>query len=124
MKSCIVCVVDIYVMYVYIYMTPVASLLKHHGVAYHLYADDTQLFQEFRTGDTSPGIAIRKMELYVASIRHWMKNRSICRNSTMTRHSSPKINKPASSSLWCNGRQSLYIAINACQKLESDMNGM
>ena len=28
------------------YITPLASLLKHHSMAYHLYADDTQPFQE------------------------------------------------------------------------------
>ena len=49
-------------------MTPLVSLLKHHGIAYHLYADDTQL-----TDEASPEIAIAKMELCVASIRQRMK---------------------------------------------------
>ena len=54
-----------------IYMTPLASLIKHHVMSYHLYADDTQHFQEFSLSDnTSPEVAIRIMELYVASIRH------------------------------------------------------
>ena len=45
-----------------IYMTPLAALLKLHGMTYHLYADDTQLFQEFSLSDnTSPEIAVRKM---------------------------------------------------------------
>ena len=57
-----------------IYMTPLASLLKLHGMTYHLYADDTQLFQESSLSDnTSPEIAIRKMEHCVISIRQWMK---------------------------------------------------
>ena len=56
-----------------IYMTPLASLLKLHWLAYHLYADDTQLFQEFSlSNNTSPEIAIRKMERCVISIRQWM----------------------------------------------------
>ena len=69
-------------------MTPLASLLRHHGIAYHLYADDTQLFEEFsltddaspetddaspETDNASPETAIAKMEFCVASIRHWMK---------------------------------------------------
>ena len=54
-------------------MTPLASLLKLHWLAYHLYADDTQLFQEFSlSNNTSPEIAIRKMERCVISIRQWM----------------------------------------------------
>ena len=52
---------------------PLASLLKHHGISYHIYAGDTQLFQEFSLSDsTSPEIAIRKMELCVAGILQWM----------------------------------------------------
>ena len=57
-----------------IYMTPLASLLKLHGMTYHLYADDTQLFQEFSlTDNTSPEIAVRKIERCVTNIRQRMK---------------------------------------------------
>ena len=68
-----------------IYMTPLASLLKHHGMTYHLYADDTQLFQDFSLSDnTSPEIAIRKMEPCVASIRQWMKTDMLKLNDDKT----------------------------------------
>ena len=57
-----------------IYMTPLASIRKLHGMTYHLYADDTQLFQELSLSDnTSPEIATRTMERCVISIRQWMK---------------------------------------------------
>ena len=52
-----------------IYMTPLASLLKLHGMNYHIYADDTQLFQEFSLSDnTSPEIVIRKMSCMKPSL--------------------------------------------------------
>ena len=42
------------------YVIPFALLLKHNGMAYHLYAVDTQPFQEFSLSDnTSPEIAIK-----------------------------------------------------------------
>jgi len=45
-------------------MTALASLLKHHGMAYYLYADGTELFQEFSLSDsTLPDITIKKMDL-------------------------------------------------------------
>ena len=54
-------------------------------MAYHLYVDDSQLFQEFSLSDTtSPEIAIRKMELYVASIRQWMKTNMLKLNDDKT----------------------------------------
>ena len=30
-----------------IYTTPLADIIKHHKVSYHLYADDTQLYITF-----------------------------------------------------------------------------
>ena len=68
-----------------IYMTPLASILKLHSTTYHLYADDTQLFQEFSQSDnTSPEIAIRKMERCVISIRQWMKTNMLKLNDDNT----------------------------------------
>ena len=34
------------------YTLPLAALLRHHGIYFHLYADDTQLFLEFNVSDT------------------------------------------------------------------------
>ena len=66
-------------------MTPLASLFKLHGMTYHLYADDTQLFQEFSLSDnTSPEIAIRKTECCVISIRQWMKTNMLKLNDDKT----------------------------------------
>ena len=66
-------------------MTPLASILKAHGMIYHPYADDTQLFQEFRLSDnTSPEIVIRKIERCVISIRQWMKTNMLKLNDDKT----------------------------------------
>ena len=68
-----------------IYMTPLESLLKLHGMTYHLYADDTQLFQEFSLSDnTSPEIAVRKMERCVTNTRQWMKTNMLKLNDDKT----------------------------------------
>ena len=64
-------------------MTPLASILKAHGMTYHPYADDTQLFQEFSLSDnTSLEIAI--MERCVISIRQWMKTNMLKLNDDKT----------------------------------------
>ena len=50
-----------------------------------LYADDPQLFQELSLSDnTSPEIAIRKMERCVISIRQWMKTNMLKLNDDKT----------------------------------------
>ena len=41
------------------YMYPIGSILRHHGINYHIYVDDTQLYIKF---DLSyPSIALEKL---------------------------------------------------------------
>ena len=35
------------------YMYPIGSILRHHGINYHIYADDTQLYITFDLSDPS-----------------------------------------------------------------------
>ena len=42
------------------YMYPLGSILRHHGINYHIYADDTQLFIALDLSD--PSIAIDKVK--------------------------------------------------------------
>lgn len=68
-----------------IYTQPLADILRHHGVSYHLYADDTQLYLEFRlTDEVSQQEAIRRLELCVASIRAWMSKNMLRLNDDKT----------------------------------------
>ena len=52
------------------YMYPIGSILRHHGINYHIYADDTQLYITFDLSD--PSIALEKINLCISDIRTWM----------------------------------------------------
>ena len=41
------------------YMCPIGSILRHHGVDYHIYAEDTQLYIKFDLSD--PSIALENL---------------------------------------------------------------
>ena len=57
-----------------IYTTPLGSLIRRHGLTFHLYADDTQLYIAFKPIDsTSTKDSINKIEACVADIKAWMK---------------------------------------------------
>ena len=53
------------------YTVPLGEIIRKHGLAYHFYADDTQLYIIFDVKNTAE--SIKKVELCVAEIRDWMK---------------------------------------------------
>ena len=56
-----------------IYTTPLGRIIQRHGLTYHLYADDTQLYMAFKPSEvTSKYDAIFQIEACIADIRIWM----------------------------------------------------
>ena len=56
-----------------LYTSPIAKIIKRHGLQYHLYADDSQLYTSFKT-DSFDDLhqAKSKVELCVRDIDNWM----------------------------------------------------
>ena len=56
----------------FLYTSPIGDIIKPHGLNYHLYADDTQLYLSFKpTFAEQPG-SIAKIEACVSEIDSWM----------------------------------------------------
>ena len=64
------------------YMYPIGSILRHHGIDYHIYADDTQLYIKFDLSD--PSIALEKINLCISDIRTWMIKNKLKINDSNT----------------------------------------
>ena len=64
------------------YMYPLGSILRLHGINYHIYADDTQLFIYFDLSD--PSIAIDKVNKCISDIRTWMIQNNLKINDSKT----------------------------------------
>ena len=57
----------------FIYMLPLYQIMRKHGILFHGYADDTQLYILFRPGDAvSLADAIHRLEMCIQEIRIWM----------------------------------------------------
>ena len=57
-----------------IYTTPLGELIKRHGLTFHLYADDTQLYLTFKPSEPSSiNNIISQLENCIEDIRAWMK---------------------------------------------------
>ena len=68
-----------------IYTTPLGRIIRNHGLTFHLYADDTQLYIAFKPcSSTSKSDAIARVEACVEDIRIWMTNNLLKLNDDKT----------------------------------------
>ena len=68
-----------------IYMLPFYQIMRKHGILFHGYADDTQLYIRFRPGDAaSLAEAIRRLEMCIQEIRMWMTAKKLKLNHGKT----------------------------------------
>ena len=52
-----------------IHMLPVSSIMRHHNIDFHTYADDTQLYVSFDC--FKPNVALDRINLYISDLRIW-----------------------------------------------------
>ena len=53
-----------------LYLLPLRANLRHHNIAYHIYADDTQLYISFNCKDLLESLT--KLNMCISDIRVWM----------------------------------------------------
>ena len=99
---------DLFQLYL-LYTSPLAEILKHHNMCYHLYANDTQIYVSFATNDdNSPNSSITKIENCLSDINLWMTANKLKLNKSKTdliyiysrnnpQTSLPSIQQPATS---------------------------
>ena len=64
------------------YSSPVASLIRSHGICVQCYADDTQLYVSFRPNEET--LALGKLETCIADLRTWMNRNRLKLNDSKT----------------------------------------
>ena len=64
------------------YSSPVASLIRSHGVSVHCYADDTQLYAAFHPREET--VILKKLEKCIEDLRLWMNANRLKLNDSKT----------------------------------------
>ncbi len=62
-------------------MLPLGNIIRKHGVSFHCYADDTQLYISSRPGETHQ---IEKLTECIVDIKNWMMSNFLLLNSEKT----------------------------------------
>ena len=52
------------------YMAPIVDVIKRHGMGFHFYADDMQIYMSFNPADASQSIS--KIEKCHQEVQQWM----------------------------------------------------
>ena len=65
-----------------LYTTPLSSLVSGHAIPHHLYADDSQLYVSFSSGDSAA--ALNCLQSCLASVQSWMSTNKLKLNPDKT----------------------------------------
>ena len=64
-----------------VYTSPIAKIIKHHGLQFHLYADDSQLYVSSKMDSKQQLLtALSKVELCARDIDTWMVHNGLKHN--------------------------------------------
>ncbi len=64
-----------------LYMLPLGNIIWKHGVSFHCYVDDTQIYISSRPGETHQ---IEKLMECIVDIKNWMTSNFLLLNSEKT----------------------------------------
>ena len=67
-----------------LYTSPIGNIIRRHGLNYHLYADDTQLYLSFKPTPAEQAGSISRIEACVSEIDSWMVSNKLKLNRGKT----------------------------------------
>ena len=67
-----------------LYTLPLAGILKQHGVSYHLYADDTQLYIPFKPSYENENKIMERVINCIDDVKSWMITNLLLLNTDTT----------------------------------------
>src|SRR4029434_8219303 len=64
-----------------LYVLPLGAVIRNHGINFHCYADDTQLYLSMKPDEI---VQLPKIETFLQDVKSWMANNFLLLNSDKT----------------------------------------
>ena len=69
---------------IYIYMTPLGDIIRHYGLRFHMYADETQIYYCFKPSNENYSNGCTILSDCISDIRRWMHRNFLKLNDDKT----------------------------------------
>ena len=69
-----------------LYVQPIDDIIRAHGLCFHHYADDIQLYCHFGLTTSALVATLRGMEDCLGVVKQWMTSNCLCMNDNKTEH--------------------------------------
>ena len=68
------------------YMQPIENIIKKHGLRFHQYADDLQIYANFEYNSQSIYVCLERLRICVMDIQEWFKTNTLVINDDKTEY--------------------------------------
>ena len=69
-----------------LYIQPIGDIIRKHGLTFHHYANDLQIYAHFEYNDQSISVCLERLCLCIIDIQEWFKATKLVMNDNKTEY--------------------------------------
>ena len=69
-----------------LHIQPIGDIIRKHGLTFHQYADDLQIYAHFEYNDQSIYVCLERLRICIIDIQEWFKANKLVMNDNKTEY--------------------------------------